>query len=202
MGSRKAFRSPNALVLNAFARCWRPECRRVYILGPARRRRGLLGSGARFGDQWRPRTQREERRLFVASSAAPTSARQATGSASSNRWKLRGISLWSPRWRASDEARRTIYVPRPRRVLQLDRQRRHLGSLKDLGATRSRRKGVAGGAISSPSHAIRFPSLPKAVVATHSWRWPSPSAGRKIAAGRRQPQSASDRRLRVRRAVV
>ena len=29
-------------------------------------------------------------RLFVASSAAPTSARQATGPASSSKWKLRG----------------------------------------------------------------------------------------------------------------
>ena len=66
-----------------------------------------------------------------------------------------GISLWSPRWRASDEARRTNYIPRPRRVLQLDRCRRHWDSLKDLGASRSRRKGVAVGAISFLSHAMR-----------------------------------------------
>jgi hypothetical protein len=155
-GSRKAFRSPNALVLNASARCSRSECRRVYILGPARRRRGLLGSGARrrVRRPMAPAYSTGGTTSFVASSAAH---QRAPGHKERVEQQVNcaRISLWSPRWRASDEARRTNYIPRPRRVLQLDRCRRHWDSLKDLGATRSRRKGVAVGAISFLSHAMR-----------------------------------------------
>ena len=79
-----------------------------------------VAPAARFGDQWRPRTQRAEHVFCGVERRAHQRAPGHKGRVV-QQVDCAGISLWSPRWRASDEARRTIYIPRPRRVLQLDR---------------------------------------------------------------------------------